>query len=257
MKLAEYAAHDALGLAELVARKQVTPKELAQTAARAIDMMQPADRRRRRDLSRSHRRPRRKHAGRGTVPRRSVPDQRRVRPREGPQDRVRLAAVRGHDGRGRHLLRRHAQGSRRQHPRPLRRARILDGRLDRDRPLRQHLDALEEGLLRRRLVGRRPGRRHIGHGADRARLRHRRLDPHSRQLLRRPRPQALARPRLRRPGRRRRRLRLLVEPHPGQDRARHGDHARLRLAAAAGRSLHHPEAGRELRLATSPRRRRS
>jgi amidase len=41
MKLAEYAAHDALGLAELVAKKQVTPKELAQTAARAIDVMRP------------------------------------------------------------------------------------------------------------------------------------------------------------------------------------------------------------------------
>jgi amidase len=33
MKLAEYSAHDALGLAELVARKEVSPKELAQTAA--------------------------------------------------------------------------------------------------------------------------------------------------------------------------------------------------------------------------------
>jgi amidase len=36
MKLAEYARHDALGLAELVARKQISPKELAVTAAKAI-----------------------------------------------------------------------------------------------------------------------------------------------------------------------------------------------------------------------------
>ena len=36
MNLAEYAAYDALGLADLVARKQVTPKELAQLAAKAI-----------------------------------------------------------------------------------------------------------------------------------------------------------------------------------------------------------------------------
>jgi amidase len=35
MNLAEYASYDALGLAELVARKQVTPKELALTAAAA------------------------------------------------------------------------------------------------------------------------------------------------------------------------------------------------------------------------------
>ena len=36
MKLAEYAGYDGLGLADLVARKQVTPKELALTAAAAI-----------------------------------------------------------------------------------------------------------------------------------------------------------------------------------------------------------------------------
>src|SRR5438067_1315756 len=36
MNLAEYASYDALGLAELVASKQVPPKELAQTAAAAI-----------------------------------------------------------------------------------------------------------------------------------------------------------------------------------------------------------------------------
>lgn len=41
MKLAEYAAFDALGLADLVARKQVTPKELAKTAAQAIEKANP------------------------------------------------------------------------------------------------------------------------------------------------------------------------------------------------------------------------
>ena len=34
-ELAEYATYDALGLAELVAKKQVSPKELAETAAAA------------------------------------------------------------------------------------------------------------------------------------------------------------------------------------------------------------------------------
>ena len=36
MNLTEYASHDALGLADLVARKQMTPKELAALAAKAI-----------------------------------------------------------------------------------------------------------------------------------------------------------------------------------------------------------------------------
>jgi amidase len=41
MNLAEYARHDGLGLAELVARKQVSPKELALTAAAAIEKANP------------------------------------------------------------------------------------------------------------------------------------------------------------------------------------------------------------------------
>jgi len=42
MKLAEYASYDALGLAGLVARKQVSPTELAETAAAAIEAVNPA-----------------------------------------------------------------------------------------------------------------------------------------------------------------------------------------------------------------------
>ncbi len=41
MQLAEYARHDAVGLAELVARGEVTPRELAETAARAIEAANP------------------------------------------------------------------------------------------------------------------------------------------------------------------------------------------------------------------------
>ena len=41
MTLSEYAAYDALGLAELVSKKQVSPRELAQTAAAAIDAINP------------------------------------------------------------------------------------------------------------------------------------------------------------------------------------------------------------------------
>src|SRR5262245_60856927 len=42
MKLSEYASYDALGLADLVARREVSPKELAETAARAIGAVNPA-----------------------------------------------------------------------------------------------------------------------------------------------------------------------------------------------------------------------
>jgi amidase len=42
MKLTEYATYDALGLAELVAKKQVSPKELAQTAVAAKEKVDPA-----------------------------------------------------------------------------------------------------------------------------------------------------------------------------------------------------------------------
>src|SRR5262245_24597010 len=42
VKLSEYASYDALGLADLVTRKEVSPKELAQTAARAIEAVNPA-----------------------------------------------------------------------------------------------------------------------------------------------------------------------------------------------------------------------
>jgi amidase len=42
VKLAEYARYDALGLAELVAKKQVSPTELAATAAAAIEAINPA-----------------------------------------------------------------------------------------------------------------------------------------------------------------------------------------------------------------------
>jgi amidase len=41
MRLAEYAQYDAVGLADLVARRQVTPKELAETAASAIAAVNP------------------------------------------------------------------------------------------------------------------------------------------------------------------------------------------------------------------------
>jgi amidase len=42
MKLSEYAAYDALGLAALVANREITPKELALTAAAAAEAINPA-----------------------------------------------------------------------------------------------------------------------------------------------------------------------------------------------------------------------
>jgi amidase len=42
MNLTEYASHDALGLAALIARREVTPREVAATAMRAIEALNPA-----------------------------------------------------------------------------------------------------------------------------------------------------------------------------------------------------------------------
>ena len=41
MNLKEYASYDGLGLAELVRKRDVTPKELAATAAAAIEAVNP------------------------------------------------------------------------------------------------------------------------------------------------------------------------------------------------------------------------
>ena len=249
MNLAEYASYDALGLAELVARKEVTPQGAGALGGRG----QGEGRRRRQRcggaLSRPHRWPRRGEPRQRPVPRRAVSDQGCVRPREGAQNRVRLAPVRGHDRGGRHLLRRSAQGRRRQHPRPLGGARVFDVGHHRERAPRQHVESLETGLLGRRLHRRRHGGRHRRHRAHRARLRHRRLHPHPGLLVRRRRPQALAHARLHRPGGGRGRLGLLHELRADQDRARRRRHARLRVHPAARRPLHHPQAGRALRHA--------
>jgi amidase len=42
MKLAEYASYDALGLAELIAKREISPRELALTALKAIEAVNPA-----------------------------------------------------------------------------------------------------------------------------------------------------------------------------------------------------------------------
>ena len=41
MNLAEYSSHDALGLARLVERREVSPRELAETALKAIEALNP------------------------------------------------------------------------------------------------------------------------------------------------------------------------------------------------------------------------
>ena len=75
------------------------------------------------------------------------------------------------------------EGVRRQHPGPLGGAGVLDVVDHRERHVRQYLEPLEARLCGRRLHRRRPGGGDGRHRADRPRLRHRRLDPHSRQLV--------------------------------------------------------------------------
>ena len=249
MNLAEYASYDALGLAELVAKKQVSPKELALTAVAAKEKIDPAVR------SVVELYPDRidglDEKSLGSGPFRGVP--------------FLIKDVFGHE-KGRKIefgsrlcegmtvevgtyFARHAQGIGRQHPGPLGRARILDVGDHRERHVRQHVEPLEAGLLGGRLHRRRAGGRDRRHRAHRAWLRHRRLDPHSRQLVRRRRPQAVAHARLLGSRGGRGRLGLFDELRADQDRARRGRHARLRVDPATGRPLHHSQARRALRRA--------
>ena len=128
MNLSEYATYDGLGLAELVAKRQVSPKELAETALKAIEAANPDHQRGRGDLSRTASQGLDESAL-GNGPFRGVPFLIKdvLGPREGPQDRVRQPAVPRHAGRGRHPRRRAVPGQRRQHPGPLGGAGILDG----------------------------------------------------------------------------------------------------------------------------------
>src|SRR5262249_17971288 len=163
-------------LADLVAKKQVTPKELAQTAAAARekidgtlnavvelypDRIEALDER-----------------TLGNGPFRGVP--------------FLIKDVFGHEqgrlieygsalwageneGGGGHLLRRHGQGGRREHPRPLRGAGIFHVGDHRERDVRQHLDAVEARLFCWRFERRRPSRGGGRYRADRPWLRHRRF----------------------------------------------------------------------------------
>ncbi len=196
MNLAEYASFDALGLAELVAKKQVSPKELALTAVAAKEKIDGAVR------SVVELYPDRidglDEASLGSGPFRGVP--------------FLIKDVFGHE-KGRtiefgsrlcagmkveadtHFVEL-AAGLGRQHPRPIGGPRVLHGGHHRERHVRQHVEPLEAGLLGGRLHRRRPGGGDRRHRAHRARLRHRRLDPHPGLLVRRSWPQALAHARL-------------------------------------------------------------
>ena len=249
MNLAEYATYDALGLAELVAKKQVSPKELAQTAVAAKEKVDPTvksvvelypDRIEGLDE---------KTLGQG--PFRGVPflikdvfgheKGRKIefgsRLCEGMTVEVGTYFADLLKASGVNILGRSAA--------PEYSMAATTESVD----VRQHVEPLEAGLLGGRLDRRRAGGGGRRHRAHRARLRHRRLDPHPRQLVRRRRAQALAHARLVGSGGGRGRLGLLDEFRADQDRARRGGHARLRVDPAARRSLHHPEARRALRLA--------
>ena len=181
----------------------------------------------RRDISRPHRRPRRDPARQRTVSRRAVPDEGRVRPRGGSEDRVWQPALPRNDRAAGYASLRALSRRGRQHPRPLGGARIFDVRHHRGCPLRQHLHTLARGPLRRRLDGRRNGRGRRRHRPDRARLGHRRIAAHSGELLRRRRIEAVARPRVVRPDGGRDRLRPRAEFRAGEVGARRRGDARL------------------------------
>src|SRR5246127_1572864 len=146
MKLAEYSAYDALGLADLVTTKQVSAKELAQTAAAAREKVDGVlnavvelypDRIE--DLD---------EGTLGSGPFRGVP--------------LLIKDVFGHEkgrliefgsppsarrrGGGGDLFCRPAQGGGGEHTRPLGGAGIFDGGDHRERDVRQHLEPVEARL---------------------------------------------------------------------------------------------------------------
>ncbi len=193
MKLEEYAGYDALGLARLVERREVSPRDLAETALKAIEAVNPklhavieiyADRIAALDG---------KTLGRG--PFRGVPFLiKDVGPHlKGRKTEFCSRLVPGHGRRGGQQLRHAAQGLGRQHPGPDQHARILHGKLLGESALRQHLDTLEAGIFGQRLDGRRRGGRRGGRRPHGPWLGHWRIDPGPRRLVRRHRPQALAR----------------------------------------------------------------
>ena len=245
MNLTEYARYDALGLAELVARKEVTARELAQTAMAAIAAINPlnavvetyADRIDALD-----------EATLGDGPFRGVP--------------FLMKDVFGHEA-GRRIefgsrLCRDMVVQQDTHYCQLVRAAGLNiiGRsaapeysmsgTTETRAVRQHLDAVAPRLLGRRFDRRRHGRGDGRHRAGGARLGHRRVDPHPGELLRRRRPQALARPRVLRPDARRERLRPGAELRADEDGARRRGAARLPGGAATRRPVRDPAAGAAL-----------
>jgi amidase len=199
MNLAEYASYDALGLADLVAKKQVSPKELALTAVAAKEKVDPTlksvvelypDRIDGLD-----------EKSLGSGPFRGVP--------------FLIKDVFGHEkGRKIEFGSRLCAGMtvetgtyfadmlKASGVNILGRSAAPECGDDRERHVRQYVEPLEAGLLRRWIQWRRPGRGAGGHRADRTRLRYRRLDPYSRQLVRRRRPQAVAHAGLGRPDRR-------------------------------------------------------
>ena len=198
MNLTEYATYDALGLAELVAKKQVSPKELAQTAVAAKEKVDPAVRSvveiyddQIDDLD---------EARLGNGPFRGVPflikdvfghlKGRKIefgsRLCEGMIGDVetnfaKLSRPRGSTSSGAPI---------RPNTRSPRQPRT---------PLRQHAQSLETRVLGRRLYGRWRGGGRVRHGAGGAWLRHRRLDPHPGELVWRRWFEALARAHLLRP----------------------------------------------------------
>ena len=88
MKLEEYAGYDALGLARLVERREVSPRDLAETALKAIEAVNPKLHAVDRDLCRPDRRTRQQDARPRPFSRRALPDQGCGPPSEGPQDGI-------------------------------------------------------------------------------------------------------------------------------------------------------------------------
>ena len=219
MAFKEYGNYDAVGLAELVRKKQVTRQGIARRGHRPHREGRSADQRGRRQALRLRRAPDRARPARRSLHRRAVPAQ-----------GSRSAGGHAHDL-GRHgpegLCRRpqrHAGAALSRYRRLDLRQELQSGiRPDADHgvaPARTDPQSLESRAFFRRLIRRRGGGGCRPHPPRRACQRWRRFDPHPRFRLRRVRPEADPRAQSARPRSRRRLGRLFLRPCRQHQRAR-------------------------------------
>ena len=251
MRFDEYRRHDATALAGLIAKGEVSAKEVLETAIARAEQVNPAINaivHKQYDRARSA-----VAAGLPDGPLKGVPFSSRTwpssrrasrPPRQQPVHRLRR--------RPRQRLRAPLQGRRPRHHGPQLDPRVRPEPEHGAAPLRLVPQSLESRALGWRVLGRCRGGGHRRHPADGARDRRRRLDPHPGGPVRPLRAQAVARPHLHGAGCGRGLGRPLRRPRGEPQRARLGPHARRDRRPRARRPLRRADARALLRRGDRP-----